>query len=208
MYPLESIDWAKVTFFSLSQSLRIKEFPAAVPVPNSNFLITESLDARLALDEPQQLLDDSFPIDILSRLQRETLTEIIPHLLSELAQHTSIGSIPFGVSCLDQVFDSFEILHLFMRREKRYDPVWHQSWVSIEDIHVSINYEVIRDFVLHISLRDVNWLEDRLVESAQSRVTFKFTVDPREEDVLNLSRGVFQGRIDQLRPSDVHKFSD
>src|SRR3546814_2261942 len=66
--PLGAIDGTEI-------DVRVRPF-----VPDANAVLLQIPDVRVALQEPQQLVDDRLDVQLLGREQRETLGQVEAHL--------------------------------------------------------------------------------------------------------------------------------
>lgn len=73
MSPLEAIDRAEITLFSVKKAKIVKEFSRAISIPNPNFFIGQKFGVGVTIHEPYKFFGDTSPEDILSGEDREGL---------------------------------------------------------------------------------------------------------------------------------------
>ena len=71
-------------------------------VPDMDVVVKQVLDVRIALEEPQQFVDDSFQVEFLGGEQGESLLQVIARLRTEDAQRAGTGAVTF----LDAFFEN------------------------------------------------------------------------------------------------------
>jgi hypothetical protein len=84
--PLLAVDGAEL-------ALRVRPL-----VPDADAVVLEVADVRLALDEPQQLVDHRAEVDLAVREQREPGGEIEAHLRTEQAARPDAGAVGPGLA--------------------------------------------------------------------------------------------------------------
>src|SRR6185436_15715995 len=79
-------------------------------VPDRDTLFLEPAHIGVAAQEPEQLVDDGFEMQLLRRDQRETLREIEAHLVAEDGQRTGAGAVMLLKAMLKHAFHQIVIL--------------------------------------------------------------------------------------------------
>ena len=62
-------------------------------VPDSHSMVLEIFHVCVSRDEPQKLIDDRFQMDLLGRQERESLAEVIAHLIAEHTLRAGTGAV-------------------------------------------------------------------------------------------------------------------
>jgi hypothetical protein len=96
--PLVSIDRAQVALFVCP----------GIPDPNPVFLKIGYIG--IAIEEPEQFMNNRFHMDLLGGNQGKTLRQIKAHLISENAERSGTGTITFGISVFEYVFEKVVVL--------------------------------------------------------------------------------------------------
>ena len=77
-------------------------------VPDGHAMRTQIVVVAGAGQEPQQLVDDGFEVNLLGRHQRKTLVQVKPHLVAEHAGGARAGAVglehPVGAHMANKVF--------------------------------------------------------------------------------------------------------
>lgn len=161
MSPLEAIDGTQIPFFPVCQALVIQKGPGCIAVPDADLLIAQVFCVSVSFQEPDQLLCNTSPEHILSRQHRETFTQVVAHLTAEFGKDTRTSPIILLLSCLNHLFDIFEILHLRVPRIHLHEFGWDQIWPLTEKHPVTIEDVIECDLVLGLGscLGDVEWVK-------------------------------------------------
>src|SRR3546814_5384854 len=81
-------DWSSDVCSSDLIAVRVRPF-----VPDANAVLLQIPDVRVALQEPQQFVDDRLDVQLLGREQRETLGQVEAHLVAEHAVGAGPGPV-------------------------------------------------------------------------------------------------------------------
>ena len=96
--PLVSVDMSEVT-------VRVRPF-----VPDTHTMLLQVLHVRVALQEPEQFIDDGFQVKLLRREQGETLLQIEAHLMSENADSTRTCAVALLRALVQHTLQKIQIL--------------------------------------------------------------------------------------------------
>ncbi len=79
-------------------------------VPDFDARLVQGLDVGVAGEEPQQLMDDGFQVQLLGRQKREAGAQVEPHLITENAHRPGAGAVALGNALVADVTEKVEIL--------------------------------------------------------------------------------------------------
>jgi hypothetical protein len=79
-------------------------------VPDAHTVLAQILDIGRAHEEPQQLVNDGFDVQLLGRDQREALRQVEAHLVAEYAQRARTRAIVLAGAVRADVAQKIEIL--------------------------------------------------------------------------------------------------
>ena len=96
--PLVSVDMSEVT-------VRVRPF-----VPDTHTMLLQVLHVRVALQEPEQFIDDGFQVKLLRREQGKTLLQIEAHLMSENADSTRTCAVALLRALVQHTLQKIQIL--------------------------------------------------------------------------------------------------
>ena len=96
--PLSAINWAQF-------ALLVRPF-----VPDRNIVFLQISDIGIALEKPQELVDDRFQVQFLGRDHWEPVRQIKPHLMAEDAKGAGPRAIVFPDTVLAHALEEIEIL--------------------------------------------------------------------------------------------------
>src|ERR1700722_15062785 len=78
-------------------------------VPDGNAVVVEVLDVGVAGEEPEQLMDDRFDVQLLGGDERKALREDEAHLVAEHRQRAGAGAVALLQTGLEDAVDQVEI---------------------------------------------------------------------------------------------------
>lgn len=185
--PLKTVNWAKVPFLTVLKPYLIKKLTRCITVPDFDFLITEMLCIRVTSDKPYQLFRYSPPEHILGRQHWKAFRQIVPHLVSKLADNSRASPVSFLSASLNYLFDGLQVLVLLVSGVHLEKLSRDQMWLLVKHLLVSVKTVIKSYFIfrLRISLRDVErckmtfkvrHLDVMLVISVDARGNYKFTL--------------------------------
>ena len=90
--PLVTINWTQIAIF-------IGPF-----VPNRNLVIVQILDVRIALQKPQQLVNDTAQVEFLGREAREALGKVKAGLATKHRTGASASAVRAIHTVIDNIF--------------------------------------------------------------------------------------------------------
>ena len=96
-------------------------------VPDGDVVLMQIGDVGVALQEPQQFVDDRTQMAALGRHQRETFLQVKAHLVAENGDGAGTGTVVFLGALIEHLLHQFKILFhassgdLFLRTAKRPD---------------------------------------------------------------------------------------
>mmetsp|Transcript_41303 Transcript_41303/g.86485 ORF Transcript_41303/g.86485 Transcript_41303/m.86485 type:complete len:396 (-) Transcript_41303:583-1770(-) len=114
MPPLPAVDWAQVADLPVRESDRVEVVARRVAVPDLDLLVLQRLGARVARNEPQQLLRHAAPKDRLGGEEREVLPQREAHLHAKARASPDAGAVRPRVAVANHVAHQVEVLHLLM----------------------------------------------------------------------------------------------
>src|SRR5437867_12015817 len=79
-------------------------------VPDADAALLQPFHVGVATQEPKQLIDDRFQVQLLRREQREALGEIEAQLAAEHRERAGAGAIGFARAALEHLGEEIEIL--------------------------------------------------------------------------------------------------
>src|SRR6185503_20170397 len=79
-------------------------------IPDGYAMLVQKADIRVALQEPEQLIDDRLEVNLLGRQQREAAREVETQLRPEYAQSARPGAIALAHTVMENVLHQVEIL--------------------------------------------------------------------------------------------------
>ena len=100
--PLLAIDWAKVAII------------VGPLVPDGDTVLIQPLDVGVALEKPQQLVDDGFCEDLLGGQEWEAVGHVHPDLRAEDTDGANAGSVRTGVSMVKNVLQQVKVWFHFV----------------------------------------------------------------------------------------------
>ncbi|MNN40055.1 hypothetical protein D3C81_1541150 [compost metagenome] len=87
-------------------------------VPDAHAVVLQVLDVGVALQEPQQLVDDRLEVALLGGHQREALAQVEAHLVAEHAVGAGAGTVALEGAGLAHQAHQVEVLFHGMARRK------------------------------------------------------------------------------------------
>ena len=90
-------------------------------VPDAHAVLVEIFDVGVAGEEPEQLVDDRFDVQLLGGEQREALVERKAHLMAEHRQRAGAGAVALLHAVVEDVLHQIEILAHRIRPVSRED---------------------------------------------------------------------------------------
>jgi hypothetical protein len=89
-------------------------------IPDMDVVLDEESDIRVTSEEPQELSDDSFPVDFFRREEWKSICEIKAKLTSEKTiRHISTSEIFIIDTVFDKVSPEVEVLLFWMDRHRK-----------------------------------------------------------------------------------------
>ena len=79
-------------------------------VPDAHAVVVEVFDVGVAGQEPQQLMDDRFDVQLLGGGEREAGAKIEAHLMAEHRNRAGAGAVALLHAVRQHVFHQFEVL--------------------------------------------------------------------------------------------------
>ena len=148
--PLESVNGPQVPLLTVLQSDFVEEFSGSISVPNLDFLVAQLLGVGLAVDEPEQLLSDSSPKDVLGGQNWKAFAQVESHLVAEFCVDASVGAVVLKLPSLNNVIDHFQILHLGMLRIFLHEFCRHKLRILRKERRIAKDTEIKGDILVRI----------------------------------------------------------
>ena len=156
MAPLKAIDRPKIPLFSLLKTHFVEKLSGGVSVPDFDLFVTEIFGICIALNKPYQLFSDASPEHILGGENGEALFKVESHLIAEFPNDANSCSVILNGSCLYDILDNLEILHLRMLRVFLKKARRDQLWLALEELLVSHEAIVVGQVLILIGFGDVD----------------------------------------------------
>mmetsp|Transcript_17432 Transcript_17432/g.52932 ORF Transcript_17432/g.52932 Transcript_17432/m.52932 type:complete len:624 (-) Transcript_17432:50-1921(-) len=116
--PLPAVHGPEVANLPLGQADRVEVVARRVAVPNLDALVLQRFSARVARQEPNQLLGDAAPEDGLCREEGEAVAQREAHLRTKLAARADAGPVRTRHAGFDHLAHQVEVLQLLVRRRR------------------------------------------------------------------------------------------
>jgi hypothetical protein len=79
-------------------------------VPDGHAVVVQILDVRIAVQEPQQLVDHALHVNTLGRDDRKPLRQIETQLTAKRADRPRAGPVHLASAAFENVFEQFLVL--------------------------------------------------------------------------------------------------
>src|SRR5262249_24541023 len=90
-------------------------------IPNAHAMLGEVFDIGIAAQEPEQLVDDRFDVQLLCGQQWKAALKVEPHLMPEDRARADAGAIAFFDALAEHTLHQVEILAHLALRSGRFD---------------------------------------------------------------------------------------
>src|SRR5215831_276151 len=90
-------------------------------IPNAHAMLVEVFDIGIAAQEPEQLVDDRFDVQLLGGQQWKATLKVEPHLMPEDRARADAGAIAFFDALAEHTLHQVEILAHLALRSGRFD---------------------------------------------------------------------------------------
>src|SRR5262249_6670207 len=90
-------------------------------IPNAHAMLVEVFDIGIAAQEPEQLVDDRFDVQLLGGQQWKAALKVEPHLMPEDRARCDAGAISFLDALAEHTLNQVEILAHLALRSGRFD---------------------------------------------------------------------------------------
>lgn len=79
-------------------------------VPDGDLVVVEVLDVGVALEEPEEFVDDGAEVKFFGSEERESIVEVEAHLVAESADGTGAGAVVFWGTVIEYVLKKVQVL--------------------------------------------------------------------------------------------------
>lgn len=144
--PLEPIHRSQIALLSVLESALVKELSAPIPIPDVHIMFAEGVGVGVPLDEPDEFFHDTSPEGELCGETGEGLEEIVSHGCAKKRNGPSTCSISLLVAFLKDSSNGVKVLHFLVNWEQGDEVVRGQLVMFVQNLHISVNYHIVRDF--------------------------------------------------------------